>query len=1095
MSDIKARVVLDGENQFKQGIKSISTEMKAFQSEVKAVEAQMKNQGATQELLTKKQEALTKAQESAKRLQEQLSKAIESANKKYEDAKKVADQHRKALDDAKKSGTASAEELAKLTKAVTDSERAERAALSTLNSYETQQSKCTITLEGLNAQINQNERQLQAVKDPYGDAAEAAGKFADEGGKAGDAVTAMAEAIASSELSNRVAEIRDALLDCIDAANAYGLAIAKVSTLTGGEDITGISDGILEMSNRLGVSSTELAESMYQALSASVDVKNALGFVDTATRLAVGGFTDASTAVDVLTTIINAYGMKASDAARISDILVGTQNKGKTTVQQLGQSLGQVIPLAATYNVNLSNLATAYVQMTKAGINTANATTYIRAAMQELGDSGSSVSEILYELTGKNFSQLSAQGYSLGDIMGMLSDAVNNDATAFANLWGNQRAGLGAMSIVNAGTEEYAKTMQELNTEMGVAEENFQKIANTSEKAGTRLTNSLENLKIAIGQELQEPLDNVKSGLTGIVEGVTTWVKENPQVVKVIGALVTALTILAGTMTAYVTITKLAEVATKAFSTAVGGSVVGKIVLAVTAIVAAITALYAVFGKLQDESGRLADDAANLAKEHEKAADEYAESADKYRRSMKTAETETERAEVATEAYNAALERRKQILAENQEAEENLEIATNAGADAEAALRRQLEEAEKAGADTSVIRAQLARVTENYNSAIEDSNKVLEENDRRLRQATVDSEYYYISLTETDEATKAVIDSTLAELDSLDKTSEKYQESVEALYAMTLAHEDYAATIQSDIDGINAEMENLRAEYDEAYNAAYNSLSGQFGLFEEVSVKTAQSVGDMINALKTQESYMETYSQNLAKAIELGLSDSLVQSLSDGSAESAAILQSIVEDGGANIQALNDQFEKVEEGKKAFSQQLAETQTDFNNRMSGLEERLSTAVGKMNQANQAYQNAVNTVQGYINGTRAMTDRVVAEYVNLANAANNAYKRTLDQHSPSRVFERNAEDTVEGAIIGTKKKAPELAKTYGELAAESAGAYAGALTVPSMGSIITAQKPTVQVYLGDRELTNIMYTGIVRKIENTNRNASAAAGRK
>ena len=49
MADIKARVVLDGEQNFKSGIKSINTELKTMQSEVKAVEAEIKSQGASVE--------------------------------------------------------------------------------------------------------------------------------------------------------------------------------------------------------------------------------------------------------------------------------------------------------------------------------------------------------------------------------------------------------------------------------------------------------------------------------------------------------------------------------------------------------------------------------------------------------------------------------------------------------------------------------------------------------------------------------------------------------------------------------------------------------------------------------------------------------------------------------------------------------------------------------------------------------------------------------------------------------------------------------------------------------------------------------------
>ena len=1094
--DIRAKIALDGEQNFKAAIKSINAELKTMQSEIKYLDTDMKANGTSVEGLTRKQDALRKAQEASLSLEKQLDVAIKSATDKYNKAKDATIKYRDELEKAKRSGTASAEEIAKLEKAVSDSERAERNALNTLNGYENQLNKAKTTTTQLNAQLSQNEAALRAIKDPYEKAGDAAEGFADGNEKAGDAVEAMADVLAAAGVNEAVDKIRDALLECADAANVYETSIAKVSTLTGNADISQISEGILEMSGRLGVSANEIADSMYQALSASVDTADALKFVEQSTKLAIGGFTDASTAVDVLTTIINAYGLKASDAARISDVLVNTQNAGKTTVAELGASLGQVIPIAATYNVSLENLAAAYVGMTKSGINTANATTYIRSALNELGDSGSKVSEILMDLTGKNFAQLSASGYSLGDVLELLAGTVEHDSTAFANLWGNVRAGLGAMSIVNAGTDEYNATINLMNTNLGVADENFQKIANTSERAGQRLSNSLENLKIAVGQELQKPLDAVKEKLTGVVESLTEWVKEHPWVVKVISGLVVSLTIAAGVMTAYTIATKLAEKATAAFSAAVAGTMSGKIVIAVSAVIAAITALVTIFGGLKSESEQLLDETEALAKSHADASEEYARTAGEYKTAMKSAETQTDRATKAEEGYAAALERRKQVLAENQQAEDALAEATSRGEEVNDAYKKQIEEITAAGGDAYAVIMMQRQAEEDYAKAIENANEVLSENEKELQQAQTDANYFYLAMTELDDKSREAVDTFLAEAETLGTTSEAYSNVIGQVAAMTEAHGELTAAIQNDIDGINAEIENLQTSYDDAYNAAYNSLSGQFGLFDEVSVKTAQSVGDMIANLQTQAAFMEQYSANLEQAIQLGLSDSLVKALSDGSAESAAILQSIVDDGGANIDALNTQFEKVAEGKEAFAGELANIQTDFDETMAGLETRLSQAVGRMNQANAAYASAVNTIQGNINGAESMRGRLVAEYISLARAATNAYNSELQQHSPSKVFEKSGENTVEGAIVGTQKKAPELLKTYTALGAGVADRYSNSVsTMPSLATFSPNNNVQVAVHIGDRELTNMMYSGIVRKIETTNRNASAMAGRR
>lgn len=127
-----------------------------------------------------------------------------------------------------------------------------------------------------------------------------------------------------------------------------------------------------------------LAEATYQALSAGVDTANVVDFVSTATKLSVAGFTESATAVDVVTTALNAYGLAGSDAEKVASMLVKTQDLGKTSVGELAATMGRVIPTAAAYNVSLDQLSASYAIITASGTNTAIATTNLGAMFNEL---------------------------------------------------------------------------------------------------------------------------------------------------------------------------------------------------------------------------------------------------------------------------------------------------------------------------------------------------------------------------------------------------------------------------------------------------------------------------------------------------------------------------------------------------------------------------------------------------------------------------------------------------------------------------------------------------------------------------------------
>lgn len=164
----------------------------------------------------------------------------------------------------------------------------------------------------------------------------------------------------------------------VKTASSFETSMAKVSTIadTTKVPIDDLRNQIMKLSSQTGISADEIAEAAYSAISAGQNTEDAVGFVANATKLAKAGFTDASTALDVLTTTLNAYGLASEDAEMVADKLITTQNLGKTTVNELGASIGKVIPTANMYGVSLDNLASAYVATTKNGIGTAESTTY-----------------------------------------------------------------------------------------------------------------------------------------------------------------------------------------------------------------------------------------------------------------------------------------------------------------------------------------------------------------------------------------------------------------------------------------------------------------------------------------------------------------------------------------------------------------------------------------------------------------------------------------------------------------------------------------------------------------------------------------------
>lgn len=326
---------------------------------------------------------------------------------------------------------------------------------------------------------------------------------------------------ASSQLTNLAQS-------AIRNGSVYETSLAKVGTIAdlGKLSIQKLGSQITDTSNTMGIAATDIAEATYQAISAGQDTANAVEFAGQAAKLATAGFTSTTSAVDILTTALNAYGLSADQATHVSDVLLTTQNLGKTSVDELSSSMGRVIPLAAAYNVSVENLSSGLAVMTANGIATAEATTYTKSMLNELGDTGSSVGKILQQQTGKSFAQLSADGKSLGDVLQILYDSVGGDSTAFAGLWSSVEAGTGALSLASGGADKFNGVLAQMVDSAGATDTAYQTMTDTFQHSMESLQTTAENLSIDLFEAMEPGLMEAANWGTDCLNTLTSALNE-----------------------------------------------------------------------------------------------------------------------------------------------------------------------------------------------------------------------------------------------------------------------------------------------------------------------------------------------------------------------------------------------------------------------------------------------------------------------------------------------------------------------------------------------------------------------------------------
>ena len=353
-------------------------------------------------------------------------------------------------------------------------------------------------------------------------------KLQDVGGKINKVGTSI------SKFGKKLAPVSAAASGIAIAAGKMAMnfedAMAKVSTIADASEvpINDLQEAIVDLSNKTGIAATDIAENVYNAISAGQATGDAVAFVEKATMLAKAGFTDSASALDILTTAMNAYGLESEEVGRVSDVLIQTQNLGKTTVGELAAAMGKVIPTAKSNGVEIENLAAMYAVMTSNGIATAETTTYLNSMLNELGKQGTTAAVAFAKGTehikegGLTMAEAMERGWELTDVLSILDEQAFESGTTIANMFGSAEAGKAATVLLD-NSQKLNSVVDAMGNSAGSTEEAFNKLDTKSFQMQQTL-NKLKNTGIELGTTLMTMLAPFIDAVGEKVQQFSEWV-------------------------------------------------------------------------------------------------------------------------------------------------------------------------------------------------------------------------------------------------------------------------------------------------------------------------------------------------------------------------------------------------------------------------------------------------------------------------------------------------------------------------------------------------------------------------------------------
>lgn len=519
-------------SQKKKQLSQAETTLAQYQKGLKEVNQEIKSGSAVlEENMKKLDDSISTLDASAKKNESSFKLMKSQWDKNTSSAKKLKDEQKYLTEQGetyqKKVGLVK-EELKLLENAEGDNKKAIEEKKAALNEAEASLNEYKSRLKEVNEQLKFGKASIEEYTE----------KVQKAGAKVKDAGSGMTKKVTAPILAAGAASAKMAM-DFEDS-------MAKVSTIADATEVPmdEMQKAILDLSNQTGISSEKIAQNVYDSISAGQKTGDAVNFVSNSTKLAKAGFADAGAALDVLTTIMNAYGLKASEVTNVSDMLIQTQNLGKTTVADLASSMGKVIPTANAYGVSLDELCAGYAIMTANGVATAESTTYMNGMLNELGKSGTTVSETLKEKTGKTFKELMDSGMSLSDVLKIISDAATENNKSFGDMWSSSEAGKAGMILLGDSAENFNGVLEQMQNSAGATNTAFEKLDTNSTKI-KKATNELKNDAIDLGTTLMEEIAPIIENIAEKISQFTEWFnglsESEKQMIIQIGLIVAAI--------------------------------------------------------------------------------------------------------------------------------------------------------------------------------------------------------------------------------------------------------------------------------------------------------------------------------------------------------------------------------------------------------------------------------------------------------------------------------------------------------------------------------------------------------------------------
>ena len=302
----------------------------------------------------------------------------------------------------------------------------------------------------------------------------------------------------------------------IKAFSAFEKTLANVQTLLTHNEKT-LKEGSIKVMKEYGFTIEDTNKAMFDAISAGIKATESIEFLHEASRLAVGGVTDLKTAVKGLVFVLNAYSLGTEHAAAVADAFYSAQKFGVTTVQELVEHIGRIVPIAKIAGVSFQEMLGSLASLTKGGLKTEEAVTILRQVIAALIKPAHQASLILKDAAVPT-GILAVKTKGLVFALEQLNKAYRENPDAIARMIPNIRAFTGIAAFNTERLEELKMIINDVYNDSTSLTRAFNEQMITYQKQMEVFRANVKALMIEIGSRFKPLLTRFMNTFNAIVD-------------------------------------------------------------------------------------------------------------------------------------------------------------------------------------------------------------------------------------------------------------------------------------------------------------------------------------------------------------------------------------------------------------------------------------------------------------------------------------------------------------------------------------------------------------------------------------------------